>query len=292
MDRIDVLRAFVTVGSENSFTKAADKLNLSPQLISKYVSRLEENVGIRLLNRTTRRVHLTEAGLRYYQRAQQLLDEFDDLDSQLSDLQDEARGLLRISAPVSFATGHLARLVHDFRKAHPHVNIDLQLNDRKVDIVEEGFDIALRIGKLKSSSMIAKSLAPIRLVFCASPTYLAQHGTPQTLADLAQHQLLSYSYMEKTPYWPEGNNALISNNGDVLVQSAIEGAGITLQPTFICGTAVKSGQLQLVLNEFVPELLGLYAVYPHRKLLASKVRSFIDFADGYFGTPPYWDAGI
>ncbi len=289
MDRIDVLRAFVTVGNESSFTKAADKLQLSPQLISKYVSRLEEKVGIRLFNRTTRKVHLTEAGLRYFQRAQQVLDDFDDLDSQLSDLQDEARGLLRVSAPVSFATSHLARLINDFRKAHPHVNVDLQLNDRKVDIVEEGFDIALRIGKLKSSSLIAKAIIPIQLVFCAAPAYLAKHGTPTQLEELVNHQLLSYSYMEKTPFWPDGNQAMISNNGDVLVQSAIEGAGITLQPTFICAEAIKSGKLTMILSEFTPEPLGLYAVYPHRKLLASKVRTFIDFLDGYFGTPPYWD---
>ncbi|QSX35192.1 LysR family transcriptional regulator [Shewanella avicenniae] len=292
MDRIDVLRAFVMVASENSFTKAADRLQISPQLVSKYVSRLEETVGIRLVNRTTRKVHLTEAGLRYFQRAQQLLDDFDDLEHQLSDLQDDARGLLRISAPVSFSTAHMARLLTDFRKAYPHVDVDLQLNDRKVDIVEEGFDIALRIGNLKSSSLIAKHLAPIRLVMCASPAYLAEFGTPTTAEALQQHQFLSYSYMERNPLWPEGHDALISNNGDVLVQAAIAGAGITLQPTFIAGDALADGRLVIVLPELAPEPLGLFAVYPHRKLLASKVRSFLDFADGYFGNPPYWDANL
>ncbi|KFZ37293.1 LysR family transcriptional regulator [Shewanella mangrovi] len=290
MDRIDVLRAFAMVATENSFTKAADRLQLSPQLVSKYVSRLEENVGIRLVNRTTRKVHLTEAGMRYFQRAQQLLDDFDDLDHQLSDLQEDARGLLRISAPVSFSSAHMARLLSDFRRAYPHVDVDLQLNDRKVDIIEEGFDVALRIGNLKSSSLIAKYLAPIRLVMCASPAYLAEFGTPQSADDLQQHQFLSYSYMERNPLWPQGHDALISNNGDVLVQAAIAGAGITLQPTFIAGAALADGRLIQVLPELEPEPLGLYAVYPHRKLLASKVRSFLDFADGYFGNPPYWDS--
>lgn len=146
MDRIEAMRAFVTVVNEGTFTSAADRLGMSPQLASKYVSQLEQHLGVRLLNRTTRKLHLTEAGTRYHQHAQQVVDEIDDMENQLGDLQTQARGLLRISAPVSFATRHMAQLLSDFQTAHPDVGIDLQLNDRKVDIVEEGFDIALRIG--------------------------------------------------------------------------------------------------------------------------------------------------
>lgn len=294
MDRINAMRAFITVVNEGTFVAAAERLNQSPQLISKYINQLEQHLGTRLLNRTTRRVNLTEAGQRYHQRAEQLLDELDDLENQVGDLQGQVQGLLRISAPVSFATRHLAPLLCDFQQTHSAVSLDVQLNDRKVDILEEGFDIALRIGKLKSSSLVARHLAPIRLVFCAAPAYLQRHGTPQTPEDLQQHRYLRYTYMDSGDGWlktnPRQPGSLICNNGDVLMAAALQGAGIMLQPTFIIGEAIKAGQLQVILQDHEPEPLGLYAVYAHRQLLASKVRSFIDFADGYFGNPPYWDA--
>lgn len=299
MDRIEAMRAFVTVVSEGTFTRAADRLDTSPQLVSKYVSQLETHLGVRLLNRTTRRIHLTEAGSQYFQRAQQVLSDIDDMENQLGDLQTEAQGLLRISAPVSFAIRHMAPLLNQFQTAHPGVGIDLQLNDRKVDIVEEGFDIALRIGRLKSSSLIAKRLAPVRLVLCASPAYLEQYGTPSKPEDLSGHRYLRYSYMNMDPghslqKWLQDNSrestrGMVSNNGDVLVEAAIEGTGIALQPTFIAGASIREGKLKVVLPEHEPEPMALYAVYAHRQLLASKVRSFIDFIDGFFGDPPYWD---
>ncbi|MBL3556398.1 MULTISPECIES: LysR family transcriptional regulator [Marinobacter] len=299
MDRIDAMRAFVTVVNDGTFTHAADRLGMSPQLVSKYVSQLEQHLGVRLLNRTTRRIHLTEAGTRYHQRAQQVLNDIDDMENHLDDLQTRAQGLLRISAPVSFAIRHMAPLLSEFQQAHPAVGIDLQLNDRKVDIVEEGFDIALRIGHLRSSSLIAKRLAPVRLALCASPAYLQQHGTPERPEDLSNHHYLRYSYMDTDAEHPVqkwlkdgiGNSTreMISNNGDVLTEAAIAGAGIALQPTFIAGAAIKEGKLKIILPEHEPEPMALYAVYAHRQLLASKVRSFIDFIDGFFGEPPYWD---
>lgn len=298
MDRIEAMRAFVHVVQEGSFTRAAERLDTSPQLVSKYVSQLEQHLGLRLLNRTTRRIHLTEAGTRYYQGAQQVLTDIDDMESQLGELHTEAQGILRISAPVSFAMHHLPPLLNAFQKAHPAVKIDLQLNDRKVDIVEEGFDVALRIGHLKSSSLIAKRIAPVRLVLCASPDYLEQHGHPERPEDLIHHQYLHYSYMDMESIQPiqksllsisGDNRGIVSNNGDVLTATAIEGAGIVLQPTFIAGAAIKEGKLRVILPEYEPEPLGLYAVYAHRQLLASKVRSFIDFIGGFFGEPPYWD---
>lgn len=298
MDRLTAMRAFVTVVAEGAFTRAAERLDTSPQLVSKYVSQLEQHLGARLLNRTTRRIHLTEAGSAYHQRAQQVLIEIDDMENQLDDLQTQAQGLLRISAPVSFAIRHLAPLLSDFQKAHPAVGIDLQLNDRKVDIVEEGFDIAMRIGRLKSSSLVARRIAPIRLVMCASPHYLETHGIPEDPQELSGHRYLRYSYMEESrepvTKWLRHNSGshlgeMTSNNGDVLVEAAIAGAGIALQPTFISGCAIKQGKLQVVLPKHEPEPLGLYAVYAHRQLLASKVRHFVDFMTGYFGDPPYWD---
>jgi len=298
MDRFDAMRAFVNVVAEGSFTRAAERLGMSPQLVSKYVSQLEERLGVRLLNRTTRRVHPTEAGDRYAQHAQQVLDDVDDMEHQLGDLQQDARGQLRISAPVSFATRHLAAPLCEFQRAHPAVGIDLQLNDRKVDIVDEGFDVALRIGHLKSSSLIARRIVPVRLVLCASPGSLARHGTPGCPEALKGHRYLRYGYLEpdtSSPLYPwlgasAQDGGLVSNNGDVLVAAAIAGAGIALQPTFICGEAIAAGRLQVLLPEYEPPAMGLYAVYAHRKLLASKVSTFVDFLSGYFGDPPPWDS--
>ncbi|MCP8897686.1 LysR family transcriptional regulator [Gilvimarinus xylanilyticus] len=297
MDRLDAMRTFVAVVAEGSFTKAADRLSMSPQLVSKYVSQLEEHLGLRLLNRTTRRVHPTEAGSRYQARAMQLLEELDELENQLGDYRRSARGVLRISAPVSFGTSHLPGLLQAFQREHPAVGIDLRLDDSKVDIVEEGFDIALRIGKLKSSSLIAKPLAPIRIVTCAAPLYLKQQGTPKTLDDLKGHRYLRYSYMDNSDN--EVHQALnvaattttgfTCNNGDVLLQAAIAGAGIIIQPTFIAGPAIANKQLKIILPAHEPEPLGLYAVYAHRKFLASKVRAFIDFAANFFAQPPSWE---
>lgn len=302
MDRIDAMRAFVAVVAEGSFSNAASAMQLSPQLVSKYVSKLEEQLDVRLLHRTTRKVSLTEAGTHYYQHAQQILLSIDEMDSQLGGLQQNPKGTLRISAPVSFALKHMAKLVAEFQLLYPLVNIDLQLNDRKVDIVDEGFDIAIRIGQLKSSSLIAKHIAPIRVILCASPEYLKKYGTPTQPEDLKTHRYLHYSYMEidaknEVFKWLKAQNSgqsseLRSNNGDVLVEAAIAGAGIVLQPTFIASKALNSGELIQILPEFEPESIGLYAVYAHRKLLPNKVRCFIDFMEGYYGSPPYWDQTI
>lgn len=298
MDRIEAMRAFVTVVNEGQFTRAAERLGRSPQLVSKQVAELERHLGVRLLDRTTRSTRLTEAGEQYHQRARQLLDDISDMESEAGDLQASARGRLRVSAPVSFAIHHMPSLLTDFQQAHPAVSIDLQLNDRKVDIIEEGFDVALRIGHLKSSSLIARRIAPVRLVLCASPAYLKEKGSPRTPEDLREHRYLRYSYMEEAAgglhQWllsgeRSDTGDLVSNNGDVLVKAAISGAGIALQPTFLVGEAIREGLLELVLPEHEPEPMGLYAVYPHRQLLASKVRSFVDFMDGYFGEPPAWD---
>ena len=299
MDRIDALRVFVAVVDQGSFTQAANKLNLSPQLASKYVAQLEQKVGVRLLNRTTRRVSATEAGEGCYQHAVEILSNVDDMEQHLGDLHQQTRGTLRISAPVSFAIQHLALLLAQFQQNFPLMHIDLQLNDRKVDIVEEGFDLALRIGHLQSSNLIAKYVAPIRLVLCASPDYLAENGTPLEPADLRGHRYLGYSYMERDDAneiqrylrgearGPQGG--LSCNNGDLLAEAAVAGAGIVLQPTFIAGKALARGELKQILPEYEAKPLGLYVVYPHRKLLAAKVRCFLDFIDGYFGDPPYWD---
>lgn len=301
MDRINAMRAFIHVVQDGSFTKAAERLNTSPQLVSKYVSKLEQHLGVRLMNRTTRRVNLTEAGTRYFESARQVLADIDNLENQIGDLRPEASGLLRISAPVSFAIRHMEPLLSAFRQAHPAVEVDLQVNDRKVDIIEEGFDIALRVGRLRSSSLIAKRITPVRLAFCASPAYLEQHGEPQSPEDLQYHHYLHYSYLDSNAIpalqkWFTGNTGarrvMMSNNGDVLVSAALSGAGIALQPTFLTGPAIREGRLKVILRDYEPEPMAFYAVYVHRQLVASKVRAFIDFIDGFFGDPPYWDRDL
>ena len=296
MDKFISMRTYCAVAKFGSFTSAAEHLELSPQLVSKYVSQLEDHLGVRLLNRTTRKVHITEAGERYLTRALFILDELEDMENMTAQTHGHARGKLRVSAPVSFGIQHLSSLFTDFQLANPKVSIDCQLNDRKVDIIEEGFDIAIRVGKLKDSSLIAKKLATVRIVICASPKYLKNHGTPTSLESLKNHKYLRYSYIEPTDGYEihtaltqnEENN-FVCNNGDTLVQMAIKGAGIVIQPTFICSQALATRELVEILPEFTPPKLGLYVMYAHRQYLASKVRNFLDFADGYFGNPPYWD---
>ncbi len=289
MDTMQGMKTFVTVVDTGSFTRAADALAISPQLVSKYMAQLEQHLGVRLLNRTTRRLHLTEAGRQYYQRAQQILEDIEDLECQLTDMQNQARGVLRISAPVSFAIRHLPPLLQQYQQQHPQVTIDLQLNDRKVDILDEGFGIALRIGQLASSSLIARRLAPVRVVYCASPGYLARHGTPTSPTQLKGHTFLKYSYMD-AKFSNGAQSTLSCNNGDVLTAAAIGGAGIVLQPTFIVSDAIRRGDLTIVMPEHEPEPIALYAVYAHRQLLASKVTSFLQFISNYYGDSPYWDA--
>jgi DNA-binding transcriptional LysR family regulator len=298
MDKINVMQAFAAVVQEGSFSKAAERLNLSPQLVSKYVSQLEHHLQTRLLNRTTRRVSTTEAGLAYFERCLQVLIDIEEMENSLGALHQQPSGTLRISAPMSFGMHHLSKALVDFQKQYPLVEVDLQLTDRKIDIVEEGIDMALRIGELKSSSLIAKKIAPIRLVICASPDYLTSNGTPNNPGDLADHCFLRYSYTDNNAIFSQFNlkaseikfkSHFVANNGDVLVNAAIQGGGITIQPTFITGKPLSEGKLTTILQEYEPASLGLYVVYAHRHHLASKVRCFIDFISDYFGTPPYWD---
>ncbi|MBF9003379.1 MULTISPECIES: LysR family transcriptional regulator [Vibrio] len=298
MDKIDAMRTFNAVVAEGSFVKAAQKLDISPQLVSKYVAQLEAQLKTRLLNRTTRRVHPTEAGLSYYERSCQVLHEIEDMENALSNLQTQVSGTLRVSAPMSFGIQHMAEPLNQFQQQYPDIQIELMLTDRKVDLLEEGVDVALRIGRLQDSTLVAKKIAPIRLVVCAAPHYFAEHGKPQNINELSQLNYLRFTYSDVksllTP-WPEHLSTqdfvsdFSSNNGDVIVKCAILGQGYAIQPTFLMGDAIKQGQLE-VLDDFTITPLGLYALYNHREYLASKVRHFIDFLAQYFGHIPPWDS--
>ncbi|GAB0108793.1 LysR family transcriptional regulator [Pseudoalteromonas distincta] len=300
MDKLTTMKTFLAVVQEGSFSKAADKLDISPQLVSKYISALEDNLRTRLLHRTTRKVSVTEAGNQYYQRCQQVLIDIEDMENSLNNLSENVSGVLSISAPMSFGTKHLAGLLVDFQKQYPNLKLDLRLTDQYVDIVEQGIDIALRIGVLKNSTLIAKKIAPIHLAVFASPDYLERHGTPQTLLDLQSHNYLRYSHSEPTKRL-FGVNELkselklesnfVANNGDLLLNTAIAGGGIAMQPTFIAGEALAQGKVVRILQDYEPDPMGLYMVYANRQFLPSKVRAFVDFASDFYGDTPYWDLG-
>ncbi|NMP79925.1 LysR family transcriptional regulator [Pseudoalteromonas arctica] len=298
MDKLTTMKTFLAVVQEGSFSKAADKLDISPQLVSKYISALEDNLRTRLLHRTTRKVSVTEAGNQYYQRCQQVIIDIEDMENSLNNLSESVSGVLSISAPMSFGTKHLAGLLVDFQKQYPNLKLDLRLTDQYVDIVEQGIDIALRIGVLKNSTLIAKKIAPIRLAVFASPDYLERHGTPQTLLDLQSHNYLRYSHSEPTKRL-FGVNELkselklesnfVANNGDLLLNTAIAGGGIAMQPTFIAGEALAQGKVVRILQDYEPDPMGLYMLYANRQFLPSKVRAFVDFASDFYGDTPYWD---
>ena len=301
MDTIDGMRTFVAVVSDGAFSRAAERLNMSPQLVSKYVAQLESRLGARLLNRSTRRISITEVGQAYYERCVDVLAEIDEMEDAVGDATTAARGTLRINAPMTFGTLHLSTAIAEYQRGQPGVSIDLTLDDRVVDIVSEGFDVAIRIGRLRESSLVARKLAPVRLVVCASPDYLDARGVPDSPSDLQDHECLRYSLSSHSDRWQfkEGgethevqvHGSFLANNGDAIRLAALAGRGIALQPTFIVGEDIRAGRLQLVLRDYEVDPMGIYAVYAHRKYLSGKVRTFVDYLGGCFGSPPYWECG-
>jgi len=298
MDRLARLRIFVAIVETQSFTGAADKLGLSRAVVSKAVGDLERSLGARLIERTTRRVRVNEVGAAYYEKSIHILADLEEADLSVRQLHDEPRGILRVNAPISFATLHLRPVITHYLAAYPEVRLSLTLTDRFVDLIDEGVDVAIRIGKLEESSLIARKLAPARRVLCASPTYLKARGVPLTPADLATHSCMPYTATAHEGWklhGPDGEHvvrttgALASNNGDMLHCAAANGLGIALLPTFIVGPDLQNGTLQIVLPEYVPSELSIHALYPPTRHLAAKVRTFIDVLAAHFGPRPYWD---
>lgn len=282
MDKLTTLKTFHTVVKHRSFSQAAIELNTSPQLVSKYISALEKSLGIRLINRTTRRLNLTSEGAEYYEESLKITDALDVLESRITDLQLRPSGLLRISAPVSLGTEFLGAMVARFIQQHPGVSVDIQLNDRKVDIIDEGFDLALRIGALMDSSLIARPLAQVDVLACASPAYLREHGAPATQDDLHQHQLLRYSYLEQDASHSDTRVPITSNSGELLAKAAAAGAGVVISPRYIVQHGLAQGDLVELFVLPNPAGLGLFAVYPHRTMLPLKLRVFVDFLADQF----------
>lgn len=300
MDRFAAIEAFVRVAENQSFSAGSRKLGKSKSLISRQIAGLEAELGVRLFHRTTRSLTLTEAGRGFLERATRILTDMDDAILSASSLQSTPRGCLRINAPMSFGFLHLAPALPDFLRRYPDIQVDMVMNDRLVDLVDEGFDVAVRIGRLTDSSLIVRKLSPIRIAVCASPAYLAQHGEPQTPSDLVNHHCLINSTTTPSNEWrfirPDGQHwpvnihgQLRANNGDALKAAVINGLGLTMLPTFIVGEDMQAGRLVSVLTDFIPQDSALHAVYPHSRLLSPKVRAFVDFLAERFSPRPYWD---
>ncbi|MGB8856700.1 MAG: LysR family transcriptional regulator [Burkholderiales bacterium] len=292
MDRFLEMRTFSAVVDAGSFVGAADALQLSKAAVSRYVSDLEARLGVRLLNRTTRHLSLTDEGQVFYGRCIELLAGVDEAETEITSRSGTASGLLRINAPVTFGIQHLAHLWGEFRTLNPKVLLDISLSDRLVDLVDEGYDIAIRIASLPSSTLISKRLATTRMVLCASRPYLERHGTPRHPADLVTHDIISYSYWSTKDEWyfdgPDGkvsvktHPCIHTNSGDTCRLAALAHQGIILQPSFLVGEDLKNGTLIELMPSFHSIELGIYAVYPTRKHVAPKLRALIDFLSAHF----------
>lgn len=292
MNKLMQMQALVEVVQAGSFVKAADALGLSKAAVSRHIAELEGRLGARLLQRSTRRLALTEAGQVFHARCRELLAGVAEAEDEISRHSGNASGLLRISAPVTFGVRHLAPLWGLFLARHPRVSLEVTLADRAVDLIEEGYDLALRIGSLADSSLVSRRLAGTRMMLCASPAYLAARGAPQHPADLAQHAVLAYTYWSTGDEWhfdgPAGpvsvrtRPCLSTNSGDTCRAAALAHQGIILQPSFLVGDDIAAGTLVELLPQYRAAELGIHAVYPTRKHLPAKTRTLIDFLTEHF----------
>jgi DNA-binding transcriptional LysR family regulator len=295
MDLFASMKMYVAVVEGGSFAAAADKLAISRAMVSKQIQKLEEHLGTRLMNRTTRRLSLTETGRAFYERSTQIIGDVEEAEQIAGQMTRMPQGVLRLSIPLSYGMHRMAAVIGDYTQAYPQVKLDISLSDRKVDLIDEGFDLAIRIGAMAQSDLIARKIGGVRSVACAAPAYLARHGAPQTPADLAQHACLGYTLTATGADWrlegPGGavavavNGPIRADNGDIIRLAALGGAGIAFQPHFIVGDDIDAGRLVRVLPEWQSAEMGVYAVYPSRKHLSAKVRTFVDFVSAALQGP-------
>jgi DNA-binding transcriptional LysR family regulator len=298
MDRLQAIEAFIKVAELRSFTRAAEALNISRTSASDLVKELEQRLGVRLLQRTTRRVSLTEPGAAFLARVRLGLAAIEEAEIEAADLALHPRGVLRVNAPMSFGFRHLAPAIGAFLIEYPDIKIELTLNDRVVDLLAENVDLAIRIGVLSDSTLIARKLATTRMLLCAAPSYLRHHGAPKHPRDLAQRTCLTFAY------WSEGQNwrftrrssevvvriesRLWCNNGDAVVEAAAQGLGIALQPNFIAGPLIRQGRLVQILPGWRAAEIGVFALYPPSEFVPAKSRVFLDHLAGWLAQNP-WD---
>jgi len=300
MDKFAALRAFVAVVEEEGFASAARAMGQSRSAVNRMVILLEDELGVQLLNRTTRQISPTANGAAFYEQAKSILDALESAEQDARKTQSEATGQLRINAPMSFGTMHLGPAIADFMARHPNLRIELHLNDRIVDIIEEGYDLAIRISEPREDTLLVDfRISEMRLVICAAPAYLAQHGEPRHASELKHRPCLHYGHLPGANLWRLAgprfrggvhvNAVLCSNNGQVLRDAAVHGMGIALLPTFIVGRELQAGRLVTILNDYAPPKVMLTAIYPPTRHLSVKIRLFTDFLVERFGGRPYWD---
>jgi len=289
------MKTIVAVVETGSFTAASERLGISKALASKYVGEVEARLGVRLFNRSTRRLALTEEGQRYYDQALPLLEGFTAMVDQVTGEQSAPRGLLRVSVPVTFGEMKLSPLIPKFLALHPQMQVDLQLSDRMIDMLEEGIDVVIRIGGVDDSSLIAKQITTLPLVLCASPKYLQTSGQPRVASDIADHDCIIDSNFRIGKHWPivspdgqtssiEVSSRVSANSPRAVKEVAIANGGIGMIPRFIVEDELRQGTLDEVLPGYTTLEFGLFAIYPHRRYLSKKVRSFIDFLVAEFST--------
>jgi DNA-binding transcriptional LysR family regulator len=299
MDHFKAIQAFLAVARTGGFSAAAAELGISKAMVSKHVGRLEAGLGVQLVNRTTRRVGLTEAGAAYRDRMKEILEEIEETGQAVAKLSAEPRGNLRIMSPTSFGAFHLARAITAYHERYPNVAVDLLLTDRPPDLVEEGIDLAIRVGALEDSSLVARKLAEARMVVCGAPDYLNRRGRPSTPADLADHNCLIYTGRQLSTEWMFSVDGKVraqrvagdlrSNVGDALRIAAIQGCGIVQLPTYMVGLDIGAGRLEVVLEDFEPPRRPIFAVFLQRRFLSAKVRTFVSFLADRFYPAPYWE---
>ncbi len=295
MDHLTGMAVFAKVVETGTFTGAAQAMGLSKGAVSKQIAKLEDRLGARLLNRTTRRSSLTEVGAAFYERCRRIVAEAEEAELAVTRLHAEPRGTLRVNLPMSFGMIHMADALPDFMAAYPEISLDVTLDDRVVNVVDEGYDVVIRITDLPDSSLIARRIAPFRIATCASSTYWDAHGRPKHPDDLRGHACLLYSYLSNLNEWryrgPDGpfavrvDGPMRGNNGDLLRAAAVAGLGVVRSPTFIVGCHLVEGRLEQVLAEYEDDDRGIYAVYPHNRHLSAKVRAFVDFMAKRFADP-------
>lgn len=304
LDRLTGMDVFTQVARLGSLSGAARAVGISPTMATKHVTALEERLGVKLVHRTTRRVTLTEAGVRYLDRVERVLADLAEAEAEAAAERVEVAGPLRVALPVSFGVRQIAPLLPELARLHPRLNVDLSIDDRKIDLVGEGSDVAVRIGHNPDETTIARKLAPCRTLVAAAPGYLARHGTPRKVADLSAHNCMSYtlSHTIGAGRWLFGREGQVAvpvtgnlkaSNGDVLVTVALAGQGLIYEPTFLVGEHIRAGRLVAVPLDHPPaEMPGVYAIYPETRRALAKVRAFVDFLVERFGADPPWDRDL
>lgn len=300
MDRFENMNAFVRVVEAGGISAAADRMGIAKSVVSRRLKELEEHLGVELFHRTTRQMNLTDTGRAFYQQSVRILEDILEAEHATSQFHGTIKGSLKIAVPLSFGLMHLGPAINEFLQTHPDIAFDLDFNDRQVDILAEGFDLAIRIANLPDSSLIARKLAPIQAIMCASPAYLERMGAPQSLEELIKHRCLVYNLISNFENWNVYNvegqliktkivSYLKASSGEFLRDAAVDGLGIVLMPTFIVYKEIESGALIPLLPEYQFSQLAAYAIYPQTRHLSQRVRAFVDFLIKRFDGLPYWD---